>query len=360
VLTYSYRIKDSGAAARQLGACARAVNMVWNFCNETQKTALNRASARCIERRSQTVAIPNFFSAYELHTLLKGAGKELGLHSQTVQGIADEYVTRRQQFKKRWLRWRSSKKSLGWVPFKASGLQISDDVVKYCGQEFRLWLSRPIEGTVKSGSFSQDSRGRWYVNITTDHAPDNVKAASAEIGIDLGLKTLAACSNGKKFRAARYTRRYARQLALAQKDGKKKRAKGLNAKIKNSRKDLNHKVSHELTRDNSLVVIGNVSSSKLTQTRMAKSVLDAGWSQLRTFLKYKAIARECTYLEVSEHLTSQTCSRCATRSPPGAPRGVKGLGIREWVCGACNAVHDRDVNAALNILRIGRDSLGLK
>jgi len=360
MLTYSYRIKDSGPSAVALGAAARSVNMVWNFCNETQKIALSRLSARAIERQGKVVWIPNFLSAYEFHPLLKGSGKELGLHSQTVQAIAEEFATRRKQFKKRWLRWRSNRKSLGWIPFKASGIKVLGDVIQYCGHTFRFWNSRPIEGAIRSGSFSQDSRGRWYINITTDHVATAVKAEPGDVGIDLGLKTLATCSNGKKFGAARYLRKFSRKLSLAQKDGKSKRVKSLNAKIKNSRNDLSHKISNELTRDHQLVVIGNVSSSKLVKTRMAKSVLDAGWSQLRTFLKYKAIARECMYMEVSEHLTSQTCSCCKTRSPAGAPKGVKGLGIREWVCGVCGAVHDRDVNAALNILRIGHDSLGLK
>lgn len=360
MITYSYRIKDSGASGKTLGAAARAVNMVWNFCNETQKTALSRASARLIKRQGLNVAIPNFFSAFEFHPLLKGSAKELGLHSQTVQAIAEEYVTRRKQFAKPCLRWRSNKKSLGWIPFKASGLRVCGDTVTYCGHKFCLWLSRPIEGTIKTGSFSQDSRGRWYINITTDHVATAIKAKPNQVGIDLGLKTLATCSDGKKFGSARYFRRYERALGLAQKDGKRKRVKALNAKVKNSRKDLSHKISHEVTRDNNMVVIGNISSSKLVKTRMAKSVHDAGWSQLRTFLKYKAITRDCTYFEVSEYLTSQTCSCCETPSPAGAPRGVKGLGIREWVCGICSAVHDRDVNAALNILRIGRDSLGLK
>ena len=225
---------------------------------------------------------------------------------------------------------------------------------------FRFWRDRELNGKVRSGSFSQDACGRWYVNITTDYVDQSVRAAAGEVGIDLGLKTLAACSDGKKYATARYYRRYERALGLAQKDGKAKRARALHAKIKNSRKDINHKISHEVTRDNKLVVIGNVSSSKLAKTRMAKSVADAGWSQLRTFLKYKAIAREGTYIEVPEHFTSQTCSGCETRSPPGSPRGLKGLGIREWVCGVCGAVHDRDVNAALNILRLGHQSLGSK
>lgn len=303
------------------------------------------------------VAIPNFLFAFEFNYLVKGSSKELGLHAQTVQAVAEEYALRRRRAKKRWLRWRSKKKSLGWIPFKSDNIKVVGDTVTYRGHKFRFWQDRELKGNIKSGSFSQDARGRWYVNITTDHVEQSVKAAAGEVGIDLGLKTLATQSDGKKHATARYYRRYERLLGLAQKDGKSRRAKALHAKIKNSRKDINHKISHEVTRDNKLVVVGNVSSSGLKKTSMAKSVSDAGWSQLRTFLKYKAITREGAYIEVPEHFTSQTCSSCETRSPEGSPRGLKGLGIREWVCGVCEAVHDRDVNAALNILRLGHQSL---
>ena len=145
-------------------------------------------------------------------------------------------------------------------------------------------------------------------------------------------------------------------MGLAQKDGKKRRVKTLHAKIANSRKDTNHKISHELTRDNNLIIVGDVSSSKLVKTNMAKSVLDAGWSQLKNFLKYKATRRSGRLIEVSEYLTSQTCSCCGV---VGGPKGLEGLGIREWVC-SCGTLHDRDINSALNILRIGHDSLALK
>jgi putative transposase len=90
---------------------------------------------------------------------------------------------------------------------------------------------------------------------------------------------------------------------------------------------------------------------------MAKSVNDAGWAMFKNLLSYKAIARKVVYCEVSEYLTTQTCSDCGVI---GGPKGREGLGIRGWVCGECGAVHDRDVNAALNILRMGHHTLALK
>ena len=104
-------------------------------------------------------------------------------------------------------------------------------------------------------------------------------------------------------------------------------------------------------------MVGDMRSSKLTKTNMAKSVNDAGWATFKHLLEYKAMARKVVYREVSERLSTQTCSHCGA---VGGPKGREGLGIREWVCAECAAVHDRDVNAALNILRFGHQSLILK
>jgi len=171
------------------------------------------------------------------------------------------------------------------------------------------------------------------------------------------LKTLATTSHGKKYNNLRYYQKYQRKLALAQKDRKRKAVKAIHAKIANSRKDTYHKISTEIVKTYKDVFVGDVSCKKLIKTKMAKSVNDAGWAMLRTFLKYKAIRRSGTYTEVSEYLTSQTCSYCLT---VGGPKGLEGLGIREWVCGNCNRSHDRDINAAMNILRLGHQTLTLK
>ena len=245
---------------------------------------------------------------------------------------------------------------MGWIPFKKVSVKIEDDTISYMGENFRFWKSRDIPSIIKSGSFCEDSRGRWYVNLVVE-MEEKIESKEAEVGIDLGLKDLASLSNGKKYEAHRYYRKYQRILALSQKDNKKRRVKGINAKIKNLRLDENHKISHEITRDHNFIVVGNVSSSKLKKTNMAKSVSDAGWFQLKTFLEYKAIRRKGKVLEVNEAYTTQSCSSCGAVAPPGAPRGAKGLGIREWICGICGAVHDRDINASINILRLGRQSL---
>ncbi len=341
ICTYRYRVKDSSAAP-QLNSLARACNVVWNFCNESQEHAL---------RWNQ-----RWPTAFDLNKLTTGSSKELGLHSQTVQAVCEEYETRRKQFKKRKLRWRG-KRSLGWIPFKASGIKVVDDTATYAGNTFRFWKSRDIPGVIKTGSFAQDSRKRWYVNFVCEVLEEKISTGTKHIGIDLGLKTLATCSDGSKMEAPQWYRRQQKRIAEAQRKRRSRHARNLHAKIANRRKDFLHQESHRLTQECELIVVGNVSSSKLTKTNMAKSVNDAGWAMFHNLLEYKAIARKVVYCEVSEHLTTQTCSGCGAI---GGPKGREGLGIREWVCRECHTIHDRDVNAALNILRLGHQSLALK
>src|SRR3954465_15091738 len=118
--TWKYRIKESGGTGRKLNQLAWATNTVWNFCKETQVTALRRQDSRFIQDKEtkKPIAVPNFLSSYELQKLTTDRSRLLGLHSQTIQYVCEEYVTRRKQFKCL-LRWRG-RKSLGWVPFKAS------------------------------------------------------------------------------------------------------------------------------------------------------------------------------------------------------------------------------------------------
>jgi transposase len=339
--TFKFRIKDS-ASGKKLDRLSKAVNFVWNYCNEISLKALQDREL--------------WLSKYDLNKLTAGSSKELGLHSQTINAVSEEFATRRKQFKKKKLRWRG-KRSLGWIPFKKSGIKICEDKVYYQGECFKLFLSREIPDNYKCGSFSQDARGRWYFNIVV-MVEEKIIAKDAEVGIDLGLKDLATLSNGKKYGANRYYRKYQRILALSQKDGKKRRIKNIHAKIKNLRMDNNHKISHEITRDFNFIAVGDASSSKLKKTNMAKSVSDAGWSQLRTFLDYKSNARGGLYVPTNEAGTTQGCSNCyAYGEAAGAPKGRKGLGIREWSCKVCGAVHDRDINSAVNILRIGRNTL---
>jgi putative transposase len=338
ILTYRYRIKDA-TSSKYLVQMSYAINSVWNYCNEVSILAWRRDK--------------KFLSAYELHKLTAGTSKDLHLSADTIQQICTEYVTRRRQFHKIKLKWRSTKRSLGWIPFKAAYIRLKGDTITYCGHRFRLWLSRPVEGVIKTGSFTQDARGRWYVNFQCEVAEATASVGALALGIDLGLQSQIACSDGVIYRRENLTRAHEDALALAQRAHKKKRARAIQAKIANTRQDWTHKATTAIARRAKLIVVGDVSSAKLTKTAFAKSTYDAAWHSVRHQLTYKAKRLAGVCVSGSEMFSSVTCSACLQQT---GPRGRRTLGVRVWVCPNCGVAHDRDVNAAKNILslRIGR------
>lgn len=337
-VTYRYRVKDKHTAL--LNSHSRAVNFVWNFCNDTQKSALKWGK--------------KWPSGFDLMKLTTGSSKELGVSADTINCVCSQYHKSRKQRNKASLRYRG-KKSLGWVPMRAAGIKLHENGFCFFGQVFTVWYSRPIPDNAKivdGSSFSQDSRGNWYVNVCLE-LPETLAANDSAVGIDLGLKDLACLSNGEKVKAPQHFRKSAQRLATAQRARKKRQVTKIHAKIAAQRRDHLHKVSTNIVKSHGLIVVGNVNSSALAKTRMAKSVLDAGWANFKDMIAYKSIRNGVTYLEVNEAYTTQTCSSCGVI---GGPKGREGLSVREWQCD-CGSVHDRDTNSALNILRIGQDTL---
>jgi putative transposase len=131
-------------------------------------------------------------------------------------------------------------------------------------------LHRPLPENAKigGGSFCEDSRGHWYINIPVE-VPEATQATNTKVGIDLGTKPLASLSCGSKIAMPAFYRATEAKLAVSQRARKSKRAKAIHAKIKNRRKDFLHKQSSQLVKQYGLIVVGNVSPSKLAQTNMA-------------------------------------------------------------------------------------------
>lgn len=342
--TLKLRVKDKHI--KTLDQQSKSVNFVWNYINEL--------SSRSIRERGK------FLSAFDIHPYTKGANKELGLHSQTLQCIAKEYVTRRKQFKKARLNWRKSggaKRSLGWIPINTGAAKWKNGQIYFNGHYFGVWDSYGLsQFTFKTACFNEDARGRWYFNVVVEVEAEQSKGI-ASVGIDLGCKESATDSNGDCVKGRQY-RNLESQLGLAQRARNKQRVKTVHAKIKNRRSDDLHKYSRNLVENNAAIFVGNVNSLALVKTKMAKSVLDAGWGMLKTMLEYKCDHAGIVFEEVNEAYTTQTCSSCRT-IPTSSPKGRAGLGIREWACSNCNATHDRDINAAKNILAVGHDRLAV-
>ena len=344
--TLKLRIKDQHC--KVLNQMASEVNYVWNYVNDL--------CFKHLQRKQQ------FLSAYDIAKYTKGTSKECHLHSQTVQAVTEEFVIRRKQFKKAKLKWRvsnkkSARRSLGWIPFKKVAVKYANGYVQYGKYQFKLWDSYGLSKyQIKTGSFVKDSRGRWYVCLVVDNVPQIKSHGKTSIGIDLGLKDLATCSDGVKLKAPKIYRQYEQKLGIAQRAKNKKRVKAIHAKIKYIRQNMLHQFSHKLVTKHAAIFVGNVNAKALAQTKLAKSVLDAGWSMFRIMLKYKCENAGVWFEEVNEAYTTQTCSCCGSRY--SSPKGRAGLGIREWQCMECGILHDRDINSALNILALGHERLG--
>lgn len=337
--TLHIRIKDRHR--KLLLKQAREVNYVWNYVNELSYNNITQRNS--------------FLSSYDIGHYLSGSTKVgLSLYSSTVQYIADTYVNSRQNSGKRVLNWRKSfgkNRSLGWIPLKIGSVKYKNGNLIYQKNKIFVWDSYNISDyNITSGSFNEDSKGCWYLNIIVKCDAKITQNTSA-IGIDLGCKESATTSNGDILVGKQY-RILEDKLAKTQRANNKNRSRSIHTKIKNRRKDEQHKFTTKLVKENLLIVIGDISSKNLIKTKLAKSVLDAGWYQMKTMLEYKCNHAGVVFMEINEYNTTQTCSNCGC-IPDSSPKGRTGLGIRVWTCDECGTTHDRDINAARNILAAG-------
>jgi putative transposase len=220
--------------------------------------------------------------------------------------------------------------------------------------------SRALPSEPSSVTVIKDAAGRYFASFVVETAGEPLPETPDEVGIDLGLTHFAVLSDGRKVDNPRFLRRAAKKLrktqrALSRKEkGSVNRKKAVvkfaraHARVADARRDFAHKLSTRIIRDNQAVYVENLSVSGLGRTSLAKSVHDAGWSQFVTMLEYKAARYGRGFAKVSRFFpSSRLCSAC------GAVADKMPLNVRSWTC-PCGTVHDRDVNAAINILAAGR------
>lgn len=327
-----------------LRSAAIEVNQVWNWANATSMDAADRNKRASVK----------FLSGFDLNNLSAGASAYFErIGADTLQRVNCEYAVKRRAAKRVRLRWRVSRgarRSLGWVPFKAASLKRKGAGVRFCGKAFRIFEAARLDGAkFRDGCFAEDACGDWYLCVPVTMAVEAQPAAHEAVGIDLGCKDAAVTSDGARLESGQY-RALEPKIAQAQRRGHKRQAKRLHRKAARQRLDAQHKFSTMLVRQYGQIFVGDVSSAKLVKTRMAKSVLDAAWGQLKTQLQYKGQQAGRHVEVVNERYTTRACSGCGSLS---GPAGLDMLAVRRWVCVDCGDVHDRDVNAARNILTAG-------
>ncbi|MEV6297460.1 RNA-guided endonuclease TnpB family protein [Streptomyces sp. NPDC051896] len=217
--------------------------------------------------------------------------------------------------------------------------------------------SRTLPSTPTTVTVIKDSAGRYFASFVIDTGPEEVLTpVTPEVGIDLGLGHFAVLSDGRKIDSPRFLRRAEKQLKKAQRSLSRKERGSANrnkarvrvarahARVADARREFHHRLSTTLIRENQAIAVEDLAVKGLARTCLAKSVHDAGWSQFVTMLEYKASRYGRTFVRIGRfEPTSQVCSAC------GVKDGPKPLHVREWTCGTCGTVLDRDINAAVNV-----------
>ena len=233
----------------------------------------------------------------------------------------------------------------------------------------RAKVSRPLQGRFMSVTVSIDAAGRYFATfLCTDVPSKDAPATNQEVGIDLGVKTLATLSDGTKIENLRYLKKYERKLVREQRrlsrrkgarNGEKqsrrylkqrKRVAKIHANIADARIDALHKITTMLADENQVLCMENLNVKGMMRNHhLAKAVSDASFGEFARLLEYKCAERGRTLVKVDRfYPSSKTCSVCGHRLD------ALPLSVRSWDCPACGAHHDRDVNAARNMLTEGK------
>lgn len=223
--------------------------------------------------------------------------------------------------------------------------------------------SRPLPDGAKPSSItvSKDKSGRYFVSILVEKQIATLPLNEKAVGIDLGLKSFLVTSDGESIANPKYYARDEKKLAKAQrrharKKGSKNKEKArkkvarLHARIADTRRDFQHKTSTRLIRENQVICLETLAVKNMLKNHcLAKAISDVGWGEFTRQLEYKAAWYGRTVVRIDRwYPSSKTCSAC------GYVLEELAMDVREWVCPACGVCHDRDVNAAQNIVAEGR------
>ncbi|MGW2763553.1 RNA-guided endonuclease InsQ/TnpB family protein [Streptomyces sp. NPDC001275] len=357
---FKYRFYPTDAQAAELSRTFGCVRKVYNMALAARTEAWARQER--VNYNQTSAMLTEWKKTEELAYLGEVSAVPLQQALRHLQAAFAGFFGKRAKYP----RFKSRKKSRGSAEYTTSGFRIRNGQLTLAKMDRPLDIvwSRPLpEGVSPSTvTVSQDSAGRWFVSmLCEDPSVRPLPAADAAVGIDVGLDHLLTLSSGEKIANPRHERKDRARLARAQRElSRKARGDGANrhkarlkvakihARITDRRRDHLHKLTTRLVCDNQTLVIEDLTVRNMVRNRsLARAISDAAWSQFRSLLEYKAAWYGREVIAVDRFFpSSRLCSAC------GALAESMPLSVRTWTC-VCGATHDRDANAAKNLLAAG-------
>ncbi|MFI9158969.1 RNA-guided endonuclease InsQ/TnpB family protein [Kitasatospora aureofaciens] len=357
---FKYRFYPTDAQAAELSRTFGCVRKVYNLALAARTAAWALRQER-VNYNATSAMLTVWKKTEELAYLSEVSSVPLQQALRHLQGAFANFWARRAKYPT----FKSRKKSRKSAEYTTSGFRYRDGglTLAKMAEPLDIVWSRPLpEGASPSTvTVSQDSAGRWFVSLLCDDRPTMPAAVNHAVGIDAGITSLVTLSTGEKITNPKHERKDRERLARAQRDLARKtegdgtnRAKArlkvgkVHARIADRRRDFLHKLTTRLVRENQVVVIEDLTvRNMLRNRRLSRAIADASWTELRSMLEYKADWYGREVITVDRWFpSSKLCSACGTL------RGRMPLNVREWTCD-CGTTHDRDVNAAKNILAAG-------
>ncbi|MCX5336686.1 RNA-guided endonuclease TnpB family protein [Streptomyces sp. NBC_00140] len=356
---FRYRFYPSDVQAAELLRTFGCVRKVYNLALAARTEAWARQER--VNYHATSAMLTAWKKTEELAFLNEVSSVPLQQTLRHLQSAFTHFFGKRAKYP----RFKSRKRSRKSAEYTTSGFRIRDGrltLAKMADPLDIVW-SRPLPGAAPSTvTVSQDAAGRWFVSLLCeDPLVKPLPATDAAIGIDVGLVHLLTLSTGEKVANPWHERRDRARLARAQRELSRK-AKGsanramarrrvarVHARIADRRRDLLHQLTTRLVRENQTLVIEDLTVANMVKNRpLARAIADAGWREFRSMLEYKAAWYGREVIAVDRFFpSSRLCSGC------GSVRERMPLSVRAWMCGTCGAAHDRDVNAAKNLLAAG-------
>ncbi|MFC5959933.1 RNA-guided endonuclease InsQ/TnpB family protein, partial [Streptomyces pratens] len=357
---FKYRFYPTDAQAAELSRTFGCVRKVYNLALAARSEAWTLRQER-VNYNATSAMLTSWKKSEELAFLSEVSSVPLQQTLRHLQGAFGNFWQKRAKYPT----FKSRKKSRKSAEYTTSGFRFRDGKLTLAKMREPLDIvwSRPLpEGTTPSTvTVSQDAAGRWFVSMLCDDIPAPMPETANAVGIDAGITSLVTLSTGEKVTNSKFERKDRARLARAQRVlARKARGDGANrakarrkvakvhARIADRRRDFLHKLTTRLVRENQTIVIEDLTVRHMVRNHsLARAISDAAWTTMRGMLEYKCAWYGRDLVAIDRWFpSSKLCSACGTL------RGKMPLNVREWTCD-CGTTHDRDVNAAKNVLAEG-------